>query len=119
MLKKGRRGFIYKVLPVDKARGVTHELAGDQEVTRFKIAEGITDKDGKVVRYPDGNPAVVYILVTVYLNLPLLPNDKIRLLDYNDLVFMQMFNAREKRFQTFYSISAKIEKIEKKETKEK
>jgi hypothetical protein len=119
MLKKGKRSFTYRVLPISETQGIQHELSGDAETTKFRVTEQVTDEKYVAKHYPDGNPVVAYILVTVFANVPLNIGDKIRFLDYNDLSFFQLYNAKKKQYQMFYSISARIEIVAKKEKKTK
>jgi hypothetical protein len=111
MIKKGDHANPVKVLPIDERQGIVHELAGDFEVTKFKITDRVTDDKGTPKKYPDGHYVPVFILVTVWSNVPIAVGDYIRLLDINDLSFYQKYNPKKRQYQMFYSISARIEKI--------
>jgi hypothetical protein len=101
---------------------VKHELLDDVEVTKFSISDTVADKSGKPIAYigKDGKEhnLLVYYVVTVFDNIPLVETDRIRLLTINNLAQCQITSeytgkdgTKRPQFKRCYSFSATIDKV--------
>jgi hypothetical protein len=117
MLKVGKDS------PLHKITYIKHEIIGDEVMTKFSIADAVTDKNGKPIHYTGKDEKqhalVAYYTVTVFENIPLTEKDCIRLLYINDLAqcdvpveYIDKRGMKRTTTRRCYSISAKIERIE-------
>lgn len=59
------------------AKDVKHHLVKDKEVTTFMIQDGMIDRNGYRIKYPDGNPVMYHVQFTVFAPIPLVEGQEV------------------------------------------